>query len=146
MWQRNSETWWRRTIATLLDVSFGTYMRRCRVVLMGRRGNVSLRCLVLVTHHWDVVGCFIWDLFDTPWRRTDGTLLLLPLEMSSRRSIKMTLSVSFRTYLRRHWDVQGGILMMSLWRLAVGWVSILQCLFICFDIYLSHYSLQFFQR
>ena len=83
MWQRNSETWWRRTIATLLDVSFGTYMRRCRVVLMGRRGNVSLRrlghtplrrCWVLYlrlvwhaveTYWWDVAITSSWDVVTT---------------------------------------------------------------------------------
>ena len=31
--QRNSETWWRRTTATLLGVSFGSYRRRRRDVL-----------------------------------------------------------------------------------------------------------------
>ena len=40
--QRNSETWWRRTTATLLGVSFGSYRRRRRDVLMGRRGYVPL--------------------------------------------------------------------------------------------------------
>ena len=43
--QRNFETWWRRTTATLLGVSFGTYMRYRRHVLMGRCGYVSLRRL-----------------------------------------------------------------------------------------------------
>ena len=43
--QRNSETWWRRTTATLLGVSFGTYMRRRRHVLMGCRGYAPLRHL-----------------------------------------------------------------------------------------------------
>ena len=43
--QRNSETWWRGTTATLLGVSFGSYRRRCRDVLMGRRGYVPLRRL-----------------------------------------------------------------------------------------------------
>ena len=41
--QRNSETWWRRTTATLLGVSFGSYRRRHRDVLMGRCGYVPLR-------------------------------------------------------------------------------------------------------
>ena len=41
--QPNSETWWRRTTATLLGVSFGTNMRE---ILMGRRGCVLRR-------HWD---------------------------------------------------------------------------------------------
>ena len=41
--QRNSETWWRRTTATLLGVSYGSYRRRPRDVLMERRGYVPLR-------------------------------------------------------------------------------------------------------
>ena len=41
--QRNSETWLRRTTATLLGVSFGSYRRRQRDVLMGCRGYVPLR-------------------------------------------------------------------------------------------------------
>ena len=81
------ETWWRRTTATLLSVWFGTYRRRRRDVLMGRQGYVLLD--VLVTYHWDVVGCFIWDLFETSRIGTDGTSLLRPLETSSRRSNKM---------------------------------------------------------
>ena len=41
--QRNLETWWRRTTATLLGVSFGSYRRRRIDVLMGLRGYVPLR-------------------------------------------------------------------------------------------------------
>ena len=43
--QCNSETSWRHTTATLLGVSFGSYRRRCRDVLMGRLGYVTLRRL-----------------------------------------------------------------------------------------------------
>ena len=43
--QRNSETWWGSTTATLLGASFGSYRRRRRDVLMGRRGYVTLRRL-----------------------------------------------------------------------------------------------------
>ena len=32
--QRNSETWWRRSIATLFGILFGSYSRRSRDVLM----------------------------------------------------------------------------------------------------------------
>ena len=35
--QGNAETWWRRTTATLLSVSFGAYNSRCRDVLIGRQ-------------------------------------------------------------------------------------------------------------
>ena len=44
-WQRNSETWWRRTTATLLRVSFWSYRRRRRDILVGRRVYVPLRRL-----------------------------------------------------------------------------------------------------
>ena len=40
--QRNPETWWRRTTATLLGVSFGTYRRRRWGEVMGRRGYEPL--------------------------------------------------------------------------------------------------------
>ena len=41
--QHNSETWWRSTTATLLGISFRTYRRRCRDVVMGCCGYVPLR-------------------------------------------------------------------------------------------------------
>ena len=52
--QRNSETWWRGTTATLLDVSFRSYRRRRRDVLMGRHGYVPLRHLgdIPLRHRW----------------------------------------------------------------------------------------------
>ena len=52
--KRNSETCWRRTIITLLGVLFGTYRRRHRDVLMGRRGYVPLKRLgnVPVKRRW----------------------------------------------------------------------------------------------
>ena len=132
--QRNSETWWRRTTATLLGVSFGSYSRGRRDVLMGRR---EYHWDVLVTYHWDVDGCFIWDLFEASWRRTDGTSLLRPLETSSRHtnktswrrttetswrgSTETSLGVSFETYLRRRWDVQRDVVTTSPRRRFAGW-------------------------
>ena len=124
--QRNSETWWRRTTATLLGVSFGSYRRRRRDVLMDVVDTYHWD--VLVTYHWDVVGCFIWDLFETLWGRTDGTSSLRPLEMLSRHTNKtwrrttetswrlsseMLLGVSFETYLRCRWDVQRDVITTS---------------------------------
>ena len=133
--EHNYETWRRRTTATLLSVSFGIYRRRRWDVLMGRHGYVPLR--VLVTYHWDVVGCFIWDVFETSWRRTDGTSSLHPLETSSqhtnktswrrttetswRRSTETSLRVSFGTYLQRRWDVQKDVVTTSPRRLFAGW-------------------------
>ena len=116
--QRSSETWWRRTTATLLRVWFGSYRRTCRDV---QDVLDMYHWDVLVTYHWGVVGGFIWDLFEKSERRTDGTLSLCPLETSSRhanktawksttekswrRSTKTWLGVSFEKYLRRRHDV-----------------------------------------
>ena len=95
--QRNSEPWWRCTTTTLMGVSFETYRRRCRDVLMGRRGYAPLRRFgyipmrrrwvfhlrlswdVVETYHWDVlatfhrdvVGCFIWDVNANSLGRTE---------------------------------------------------------------------------
>ena len=84
---------------------------------------------VVDTYHWDVVGCFISDLFETSWRRTDETSSLRPLETWSRhtnktswrrttetswrRSTETSLGVSFETYLRWRWAVR---------LLVAGWV------------------------
>ena len=75
--QHNSETWWKRTTATLLGVSFGTYMRRCRDILKAR-SYVPLRRLGDVPPRrrwvfhlrliWDVVKTYWWDVVITsPW-------------------------------------------------------------------------------
>ena len=92
---------------------------------------------VLVMYHEDVNGCLIWDLFQTSWRRYDGTSLLRPFETSLqhsnktlwrcttetswRRSIETLLSFSFEAYLRRRWDVQRDIVATLSWRLNAGW-------------------------
>ena len=72
-----------------------------------------------MTYHWDVIGCFIWDLFETSWRRTDGTSSLRPNETSSRHTNKTswrrTTETSWRRstetslvfHLRRTCDVTG---------------------------------------
>ena len=68
--QRNSETWWRLTTATLLGISFGTYMRRRTDVLMGRRGYVPLRRLgdVPLRRLWVFHLRLIWDVVETYWQ------------------------------------------------------------------------------
>ena len=50
---------------------------------MGPREPVPLRRLGEVP-----MSCFISDLFETSWRRTDGTSPLRPLETLSRHSNK----------------------------------------------------------
>ena len=59
--------WWRRSTATLLDVSFGTYSRRRRDVLMGSRGYVPLR-------HLDDVP-MTYQSFQTCLRRCEDVLM-----------------------------------------------------------------------
>ena len=115
--------------------------RRYWVFHLGLTGEVveSYHQDVLVTCQRDVVGCFIWDLLETSWRRTDETLLLRPLETLSRRSNKMSWrrttetswrrstetsqGVSFETYLQRRWDLQRDVVTTSLRHLVAGWVS-----------------------
>ena len=114
---------------SFLGVLFGTYRRR--------HGYVPLRRLGI---HWNVVECFIWDFFETSWRRTDVTSLLRPFETSLRRSNKMSwrrttenswrrsietlLGVSFGTYMRNRWDVQRDVVTASPWRLIAGWENL----------------------
>ena len=64
---------------------------------------------VLVTYHWDVVGYFIWDLFESSRRRSDGTLLLCPLETSSRRSNKMSWRRTTETSWRHSTETSQGV-------------------------------------
>ena len=67
--QRNSETWWKRATATLLGVSFGSFRRRHRDVLMGRRGYLPLRRLgdVPLRRRWVFHLRLIWDVVETYW-------------------------------------------------------------------------------
>ena len=100
-WQRNSETWWRRTKITLLGVSFASYRRRRRDVLKGHRAYVPLR------------RCWVFHLrpIEMSWRPADGTSSLRPLETSSRhtnntswrRTTETSLGASFERHLRRRW-------------------------------------------
>ena len=133
--QHNSETWLRRTTATLLGVSFGSFRRRRSDVLMGRRGYVPL------TFWWRTTETSLGVSFETSWRRTDETSSLRPLETWSRytnktpwrrttetswrRSTEMSLGVSFETYLRHRWDVQRDVVTTSPWRLFAGWVMMI---------------------
>ena len=132
--QRDPKTWWRRTTATLLGVSFGSYRRRRRDVLIGRSGYVPLRRVgdVPLRRHWMFHLRLVWE-----WRRTDATSSWPSHETSSRhtnktswrritqtswrRSTETSLDVSFETFLRRHWEVQRDVVTTSPRRLVAGW-------------------------
>ena len=73
----------------------------------------------------------------TSWRRTDGSLLLRPLETSLLRSSKTlwgrttetswrlstekSLGVSLETYVRRQWNIQGDVVTASPRHYVAGW-------------------------
>ena len=116
--QRNSETWWRHITATLLEVSFGSYRRCCRDVLMGRRGYVPLRHLWVFHLRliWDVVETYWWDVVITsPW-----DVVTTSNKMSWRHTSETFGDVSLRRRwvfcLRRTCDVAGTYREMSLRR------------------------------
>ena len=100
--QRNSETWWTRTIATLLGVSFGSYRRRRRDVLMGRRGYILLRRFgdVPLIRGWVFHLRLIWDVLETYWWE-------VPLRRGHDIPIRGRENVPLRRLddvpLRRHW-------------------------------------------
>ena len=81
-------------------------MRRCRFVLMGRCGYVPLRRLgdVPLRRCWVLDLRLVWHVVETYW---------WDVAVTSSWDVITTLSVSFKTYLRRHWDIQRDILMMS---------------------------------
>ena len=66
--QRNSETWWRRTTATLLGVSFGTYMRR-------RRTNRTSWIRTTETSWWRTTETSLGVSFETYLRRRGDVLI-----------------------------------------------------------------------
>ena len=95
----NPQTWWRRTTAALLGVSFGSYRRRRRDVLMGRRGYVPLRRLgdIKLRRRWVFHLRLIWNVVETYWWN---------VVITSPWDIVMTYQQDVvKTYLRRRWDV-----------------------------------------
>ena len=102
--------WWRCTTATLLGVSFGSYRRRPRYILMGRSGYVLLKCLgdVPLRRHWVFHLRLAWDVVETYC----GTSLLRPHEMSSRHTNKTSWSRTTETSLRRSTETSLGV---SIW-------------------------------
>ena len=88
---------------------------------------------VSVMYHWKVVGCFIWDLFETLWRHWldfvmsyhwwDVEMLWRhTTEMSWWCSIETLCDVSFETYLQHPWYVQGDVVMLPQ-HLVAMWVA-----------------------
>ena len=114
--QRNSETWWRRTTATLLGVSFGTYMRR-------RRTNRTSWIRTTETSWWRTTETSLGVLFETylrssgdvqmgrrhyvPLRRRYDILLRRCEDVPMRRLGDVPLRRRWVFHLRRTWDVAG---------------------------------------
>ena len=59
-------------------------------------------------YHSDVIECFIWDLQETSYRRTNGTSRIRITETSWWRTTETSLGVSFETCLRRWGDALMG--------------------------------------
>ena len=104
--QRNSETWWRPTTATLLGVSFGTYMRRRRNELMGRCGYVSLRRLgdVPLRHLWVFHLGLIWDVVETYWW---DVVITFPWDVVMTCQQDVVKTYHWDVLATFHWDVVG---------------------------------------
>ena len=122
----NSKTWWRRTgnvfgcfnSDLLVTLWLGTFETSYNVLV---RQVQTYHWDVFTTYHRDVVGCFIWDYFETSWRRNNGASLSRTLKTLSRRSLmtswrhttntfwrrttETSLGVSFETKLKRRRDV-----------------------------------------
>ena len=56
---------------------------------------------MMETYHSNVIRCFIWDLQETSWGRSNGTSWIRTTETSSWRTTKTSLGVSLETCLRR---------------------------------------------
>ena len=107
-----------------------TYRRRCRDILMERRGYVPLKRLgdVPLKHRWvfhlrlvwDVVEAYRWDVvvtsLETSSRRSNKMLWRCTTERSWWRSTETSLGVSFKTYLQRRWDLLRDVLTTSCYR------------------------------
>ena len=57
------------------------------------------------TYHNDVIGCFIWDLQETSWIRTNETSLGVSFETCLRRREDVLMRRCCYILLRRHHDV-----------------------------------------
>ena len=121
--QRNSETRWRRTTATLLGVSFETYLRRRGDVLMGRRHYVPMG------RHHDIP---IRRREDVPLRRLGDVPLRRRWVFHLRRTCDVTGTYREMSLRRRH-DVllPGGYVVLKNFSETLSlfhWVLIKSCL------------------
>ena len=114
LWQRNSETWWRRTTATLLGVSFGSYRRRTNGASWIRATEMSW---------WRTTETLLGVSFETYLRRLGDVLIGLrhyvPLrclhdilirsrkDVPLRRRGNVPLRSRWVLHLRRTCDVAG---------------------------------------
>ena len=100
--QLNSKTWGRRTTATLLGVSFGSYRRRRRDALMAHGGYVPLRRLgdEPVRRHWVFHLRLVWDVLIGP---RDYVPMKCHHNIPIRRREDEPLRRLGDVPLRRHW-------------------------------------------
>ena len=94
--QRNSETWWRRTTATLLGVSFGTYMRR-------RRTNRTSWIRTTETSWWRTTETSLGVSFETCLRRRGDVLMGRHHYVPMRRHRDIPIRRREDVPLRRRW-------------------------------------------
>ena len=102
--QQNSETWWRRTTATLLGVSFGSYRSCRRDVLMGRRRYVPLRRLgdIPLRRRWVFHLRLIWDVMETYWW---DVIITSPWDTVKKYKLEVVKTNYWDVLATFHWDV-----------------------------------------
>ena len=136
---RTQETQWRCTTVMLWCVSFKSYRRCYRGILMDRHDFEPLRCL------GDIPLRCCW-LFHLTYLRHCGDVLMghchfvllrhhnnIPIkilwrcttETSWQHSTETLMGLSFEAYLQCHWDIQGDIFRLSSQHLVAGWDIIL---------------------
>ena len=104
--QHNSETWWRRTTATLLGVSFGTYMRRRRTNrtswIRTTETSLGVSFETYLRRRGDVL---MWRRHYVPLRRRHDIPIRRRKDAPLRRLGDVPLRRHWVFHLRRTWDV-----------------------------------------
>ena len=104
--QRDSKMWWRRTTATLLGVSFGSYRRRRRDVQIGRGEYIPLRRLndVALRRHWVFHLRLVWNVVETYWW---DVVIMSPWDVITTYQSEVMKTYHWDVLVTCHWDVNG---------------------------------------